>query len=356
MRKLLFAVLFFVISSNVYGAHLIIPDVGNDGKVGLGEAIYILQTLSGIRPDLNEIVAFYQQLKTYIEQEDTDGAIELVHHNFLDSGKDKAKFQSEIQDFISAYSNIQISFYLSDIMINGDFASLREKRIWQGTLSMIEGEVHGDDEITQAYLKRVNGNWKYYGNQEKHDVWIASVTNQWYGSTCIAMRILDLNREIADFSITGPGVQGVLGPADFRYYDWSGEGAGWHLRDCIVIDPSQLPYEYSFSIVDSGAQYSYIKKVVSAVQNFPTDLSPSGGNIQELSEISWSGISPAGSIHYFVQLFDSSDNLLWESERTPLDSLSYLGRPLRNGSYYYNLVSKDEYGNQSLARASFQIN
>jgi len=168
----------------------------------------------------------------------------------------------------------------------------------------------------------------------------------------VQLYVLDSNKAADSITVKGPGLVTPLSLTFGAYRP----GEWWSVPNVFLgaIPAYSPPLTYTFHIEYDGQVYTVDKIVNSLVEQFATNLSPSGGEIVSGDfTFTWTGISLPG-IKYQVQLDDNNYNRIWNSEITTGNSIPYTGPALLPGATYrYYVAAMDSYGNQSLAQESF---
>jgi hypothetical protein len=282
--------------------------------------------------------------------EDT-GFAGYISSNFLDRGKNKELFLTEVQGEDGAG---QMTWTIQSILGSGDMAVIN--LTW------------GDGEMDTLYFKKEGDLWMLYGNQKLFDIWAGS-GHQMYSTSpdpyWVSFSVEDTPLAmITGVNVTGPG----LPTGGIPLYHNTGEGEWYSWGDAVnpnlnpVWDavPTGLPLNYTFTISYTGE--TGISPAVETVQIHSfveaappqESLSPSSGSIAPLP-LTFSWGSAGAGYRYKVELNDANYNRVWESENVTGTFVVYNGAPLAAGTYYYNLITKDAYGNMSMIQASLQM-
>jgi hypothetical protein len=118
-------------------------------------------------------------------------------------------------------------------------------------------------------------------------------------------------------------------------------------------NPPEPPLTYTFHIESGGTVYPINFVMPRFVEEYPTNLSPTGSVLGEIT-FSWTGIS-LPDVNYRVELYDPENGFgIWLSNPTLDTSINYSGPPLSLGSRYgFVVLVQDSYGNFSAAMAEF---
>lgn len=168
--------------------------------------------------------------------------------------------------------------------------------------------------------------------------------------------ISDPNRLASVISVSGPGISGEawMGWVPSPMPGW------WHgfRNPFLGTYPPSSPMTYFYTVTLNNGQTIYFEKSISGyVEEFATNLKPSGNVDVRYPDIqfSWTGISNA--LDYWVDLY-GPDNFHWRSSNVPCCSANYNGTLLMNGvDYSYDVTSRrgtSSSWNSSMARGSFR--
>jgi len=328
----------------------------NDGDIGILD-LYAALTDPRVNgsSETEEVEAAYNQMKTEIETEDLTGLMSLYNDNYLHDGDTKSDMQTEWTGMFAAYSDITVNYQLSDIVINGENATVTETVTIQGIYGAT-GETSTYHWSETAYWIKVGSEWQYYGNQEPYDIDVILCYFGSSGQYWTEIFIEDAGQDITALSVTGSGISGSLSLSDFNY-----SNGGWHSDPNVYMGDTGSqptpPLTYSLTITDdTGVRPTRTVMVKSRVDSFATNASPSKDEtVSGTFTFTWTGISSADLITYRIELYDSVGNKIGDSPHTANQSITYFGSALADGSYYYYVVAIDKYGNQSLSEpAHFQ--
>jgi hypothetical protein len=144
---------------------------------------------------------------------------------------------------------------------------------------------------------------------------------------------LDPTKAATSVSLTGPGISTTA-------LTYNTTNKAWELGGSIDLGATPaLPDDYKFTITDSGTTTWVENATISCfVQNFATNLSPSGTISDSNPTFSWTAIIDDGAL-YKVRLYESGPNLIWISNPTLGTSMVYNGSTaLTSGSTYSYVV------------------
>ncbi|MEM4212982.1 MAG: carboxypeptidase-like regulatory domain-containing protein, partial [Thermoplasmatales archaeon] len=201
------------------------------------------------------------------------------------------------------------------------------------------------------YFKKENGNWLMYGNQQKYEINLSS--HHFQDGYYVNVWIDDENEKIQSATISGPGITGSLGLTK--------QGSGWSLTQSAFISSTQPAGDqiYTIQITDkNGVTDTYQKKITGYVEQFATNLSPTGTVLNQIT-FSWTGIT--GAKRYHIELMKNDYSRIWNKyDIAPTlnntYSVNYDGPPLEQGTYRYFIVSvveTDGMDNFSFAEGQF---
>jgi len=168
----------------------------------------------------------------------------------------------------------------------------------------------------------------------------------------VQLMVDDPSQTIRSVDVTGPGIIGsislVSGIAPNQW--WSQP----HVN--LETSPPALPLVYTFTITDDAGNRDVFKdEVLSYVNNFATNLTPSGDQtVTDKPVFTWTGINML-DVRYTVQLNDEQGNRIWSSPPTTAISLVYDGPILVPGNYQYYVSAISQYGDESLASETFKV-
>ncbi len=148
----------------------------------------------------------------------------------------------------------------------------------------------------------------------------------------------DPNKTASSVSVTGPGISNSLA---LTYYtdnggEWGYEIYSGHGASFGTSYPAGLPFTYTFTVTDTTGTWTATSLVTCFQVSFATNLSPAG-KVSGTPTFSWTGIGDS-SATYQVQLNDSSNTRIWNSDNTSGTSVAYSGPALTQGTTYYYFV------------------
>ena len=162
----------------------------------------------------------------------------------------------------------------------------------------------------------------------------------------------DPNQTVRSVDVTGPGIVGSISliPGIAPDQWWSQPNINFEMS------PPALPLVYIFTITDeAGNRYVFKDEVLSYVNNFATNLTPTGGQtVTDKLVLTWIGINMP-DVRYMVQLNDEQGNRIWDSPPTTATSLVYDGPALVPGNYQYYVSAISQYGDESLVSETFKV-
>lgn len=176
------------------------------------------------------------------------------------------------------------------------------------------------------------------------------------GHYIVELMVSDPESKIESVSVTGPRIDGsiflVRGTHPLFPDTWWSRP---HVN--LGMSPPGSPLVYTFTITEkSGSTYIVEDSVLSYVESFATNLSPSNNEIVTGELVfSWTGID-LPEVRYKIELSDDQGNRIWDSSSNITNTYYiYDGPPLSPGGYQYYLVSWSKYGDSSLAYETFTI-
>lgn len=155
-------------------------------------------------------------------------------------------------------------------------------------------------------------------------------TQYWSDGTYLVELWYDDDPETASaVTVTG---NGITGSGAVNYDPSYGD---WYMQVSFTTAPT-MPLAYTFSITDTT---TWTKTVTLScfLTDLTTNLSPTGTVTIETPTFSWTGIGSSDAT-YQVELDDSSDNQIWQSDDISGTSIVYNGPALSLGATYYYLV------------------
>jgi hypothetical protein len=161
----------------------------------------------------------------------------------------------------------------------------------------------------------------------------SSAMSEHFSGDYIALPVyLDPTKAATSVSVTGPGISTTS-----LIYNTTNKA--WELGGFINLGATPaLLDDYKFTITDSGTTWVENATISCFVENFATNLSPSGTISDPNPTFSWTAISDDGAL-YKVRLYDSGPNLIWTSNPTLDTSMVYNGSTaLTSGSIYSYIV------------------
>jgi hypothetical protein len=111
---------------------------------------------------------------------------------------------------------------------------------------------------------------------------------------------------------------------------------------------------YAYTITDAGGPIILQGVVKGYCTQLATDLSPSGGHtVVGTPAFTWTGVTLPGAT-YRVEVWDASDNGVWNVDYLTTTSVPYGGPPLTKGALYeWGVMVRDTNGNISIAWETF---
>lgn len=317
-------------------------DVDADGKIGLGEVIYILQKVAGLREgtDEEEIRTNFAAVIDAYNNKDIDTLMSYFSLNYMKDGDDYNGMREDFEEDFADPNFEQMSYTISSIVVSGSNATVSVN--WNGV----------DTEV--MYWIKESGNWKIYGNQEMYRIGVFS--GHWINGYHAEIYVKDPDQNATSVRATGPGISGTM-ELEYRSGDGLSPAMWWHSYNPFLgLSVPTGPQTYTISITDGSGTYSYDKTITGYVTQFATNLSPTGG-VSGTITFSWTGIPDASE--YGVELSDSNHNLIWNRYNisSTTTSVLYNGPALTPGeTYHYYVVSDIEtegVNNLSFAEGQF---
>lgn len=278
------------------------------------------------------------------------GFMAYVSDSYLDDGENKAAFQANVQELITAGG--QLAYVIGTITIQGDKATVPVT--WTFTIG-------GQQEVDAETLifRNESGTWRIYGNQQRHEV---RVTSQHWGSGYHAsFNVADPSQQITAVTVTGPGITTPLSLTSHTE-NWDGQPVNvwWNMSGSPFLGttiPATAP-TYTITVTEPTGNTDYIRTITGWVEQFATNLSPigtAGGPVV----FTWTGIT--GAAKYDVELNDAGFNRIWNTYDNDGDHIPptrswalYTGPALEAGkTYRYWVVARDANDNSSFAEGQF---
>ncbi|PIV00229.1 MAG: hypothetical protein COS57_16095 [Syntrophobacterales bacterium CG03_land_8_20_14_0_80_58_14] len=279
----------------------------------------------------------------------------FISSGFLDRGQNKAQFIAEAQQ--ARADKGPFTWTIQSILGTGDLAVIN--LIWM------------DGETDTLYFRKEGELWMLYGNQKLFDVW-ANSGHQMYSTSPNPYWVSLEVREpaslaaptITGVNVTGPGLptEGVSLNHDTvsgQWRSWSSNPSETNLSPQWTTAP-QTPLDYTFTISYTGGtgvspeiQTFQVKSFVNVAPLQPSLTPAADSTATRPLMFSWA--SAGEGFRYRVEVNDISGNRIWESDDLTGTSVAYGGPALGGGQYMYNLVTKDQYDNNSFIFTSFQM-
>ena len=308
-------------------------------------------------PEAATIESRFAEAIAWIKAGNFIGFAGYVSVNFLDYGQNKALFLAELQQETGA-----LEYTIQSITGTGDNAVMN--LTWS------------DGELDTLYFLKEGGSWVWYGNQHLFDAW-ANSSHEMYSTNSnpywVNLSVEDPDPTyfpgltIRSVTVTGTGLPAEGIPlfhdtTSGQWNSWMSEVAQPYLS--WATTPA-VPRSYTFNIAYEG---TYPGRTSPEVHTYPVvafvevaplqgSLSPASGSTAARPLVfSWDSNNFGPGYNYRVQVSDSGNNWIWESEEsTTGTSLAYAGPFLPAGSYTYYLHTRDGYGNMSMIQVPFMM-
>jgi hypothetical protein len=262
----------------------------------------------------------------------------LFSDSYLDAGETKQDVLNGINnDLFIPYSSLRTNVSNLSYVLYGDKADVS----WSWILTGKDGSDNTiliEKKGIKNVFRKENGNWVFYGNQEKYEMEAGSVHQ---GESYYAQFYVDdPAHTINSVTVTGTGIAGTL---NLDHFD--GSWGSFGSVNYGANPPSNAFYTITIN-EKSGGMLTYDRIIDGGVTGFATNLTPSGsvsGNIT----FTFTG-SPRDGVRYDVTVFDADWNQIWDSDTDPQTIgfcpnsllINYTGPQLASGTYNYNVISK----------------
>ena len=284
------------------------------------------------------ITSFATKLNPAFKYEDLALAETLFSDSYLSYGETREELLNGLNnDVFTPYNSIRTNIKKISYILYQDMADVTWSWIVTGKDGSNNTILIWKEEVQHMVFRKENGNWVFYGNQEKYDISADSIHD---GINYFSLfNIHDPSHAIHSVTVAGTGISGTL---DLDYF-----GEGWNSFEAInygLNPPSSA--SYTITIIDGSGTHTYNRIIDGGVTGFATNLSPSG-NVYGNPIFTFTGL-PRDGVGYEVTVFDSNWNWIWEAEVPPQTtsfcpytlSISYSGPALSPGIYHYNVNSK----------------
>lgn len=307
--------------------------VSGDGKIGIEEAICVLQYLARVRNDTAGGTYIWNASAKTI-------SLNWINSNFTCNGP---KTGAETVTAVTITSTTMM--WPDDDMIWSRSSGTANNIVgtWTTTESTTGNSLtvafNADSTVSVAGV--ILQCDKYSEAEAEAQHWSNGYSIQFYYN--------DPSGTATSVGVAGPGITGSLALSyntTRGQWDSHTEGIGVSFGKTY---PVGLPYTYTFTINDTST-WTATSTVSCFQENFATINSPTG-TVTGTPIFSWTGISDFGA-EYAVQVNDSNYNQIWQAKNLSGTSIVYGGPNLASGATYHYFVGV-EGSNACSAGSSF---
>ena len=269
--------------------------------------------------DLNDAVGAYIADRTSANM---DLIMAFFSDSFLDYGEDKAEIRVFFEEDLG--SAISFKIYVNNIEVT---SSTQATCMQTEILQMYNewGQAFIEFDTWTMDLRKEDGTWKAYGNQEAHDVWVDTVSRS-DGTFALNVGFDGEPGEVTSITVSGPGIDGSI-----SLYD-----DGLH-RDCEANDgewANIIPLDLAPSVGDTYTFNIDGNEVSAGVTGTMTAFA-TNGTVSEEMPPSFYWDAAEGVMFYSVQLYDPETGLIeWHEWGIQGTFVEYMGPPLYQGKTY----------------------